>query len=220
MLNNPTTTSGRVLEPMDRISEVLFALIMVLTFTCSFSVAEAGREDVRAMLIGVLGCNLAWGVIDAVLYLMGCFSSRGQNVLNFKALREADDATEGRRIVASALPPLVASVLSSEDLESVRSRLLRLSDIPDRPRLGKREWLGAIGVFLIVVLTTFPVMVPFLFTENARLGLRISNWIAVGLLFLTGYAFGRYAGHRPWRMALAMVLLGAALVAITIFLGG
>ena len=53
----------RVLTPNERISEVLFGLIMVLTFTGSLSVAEAGREDIRTMLIGALGCNLAWGLI-------------------------------------------------------------------------------------------------------------------------------------------------------------
>ena len=42
----------RVLDPSDRIAEVLFGLIMVLTFTGSLSIAEAGREDIRAMLIG------------------------------------------------------------------------------------------------------------------------------------------------------------------------
>src|SRR5262245_28378312 len=64
-------SSKRPLEPIDRISEVLFGLIMVLTFTGSLSVAEAGHEDIRTMLIGALGCNLAWGVIDGILYLMG-----------------------------------------------------------------------------------------------------------------------------------------------------
>src|SRR5204863_508677 len=55
-----TSTEGssrRVLEPIERISEVLFGVIMVLTFTGSLSVAEAGREDVRTMLIGAIGCN-------------------------------------------------------------------------------------------------------------------------------------------------------------------
>ena len=55
-------SSRRVLEPIDRVSEVLFGLIMVLTFTGSLSVAEAGRDDVRTMLIGALGCNLAWRI--------------------------------------------------------------------------------------------------------------------------------------------------------------
>ena len=61
MSAEPGESSKRVLDPIDRVSEVLFGLIMVLTFTGSLSVAEAGRDDVRAMLIGALGCNLAWG---------------------------------------------------------------------------------------------------------------------------------------------------------------
>jgi hypothetical protein len=67
LLESLTNPHERALGPVERISEVLFALIMVLTFTCSFSVADAGREEVRTMLLGALGCNLAWGIIDAVL---------------------------------------------------------------------------------------------------------------------------------------------------------
>jgi hypothetical protein len=72
--------STRVLEPIERISEVLFGLIMVLTITGSISVAEAGRETVRTMLIGALGCNLAWGLIDAVMYLMGALSRQAAGI--------------------------------------------------------------------------------------------------------------------------------------------
>ena len=67
MSNESIRSSKHVLEPIDRISEVLFGLIMVLTFTGSLSVAEADRGEVRTMLIGALGCNIAWGIIDAVL---------------------------------------------------------------------------------------------------------------------------------------------------------
>src|SRR5215204_5800644 len=87
--DQPPTAPKRPLEPIDRVSEVLFGLIMVLTFTGSLSVAEAGHEDVRTMLIGALGCNLAWGVIDAVLYLMGCLSERAQGIRTVLAVRKA-----------------------------------------------------------------------------------------------------------------------------------
>ena len=79
----------RVLEPIDRISEVLFGLIMVLTFTGSLSVAESGRSEVRTMLIAALGCNLAWGFIDALFYLMGCLSERANNLRTWQAVRQA-----------------------------------------------------------------------------------------------------------------------------------
>ena len=80
MSDESIKSSKRVLEPNERISEVLFGLIMVLTFTGSLSVAEAGRDDVRTMLIGALGCNLAWGIIDGILYLMGCLSEQGRGI--------------------------------------------------------------------------------------------------------------------------------------------
>jgi hypothetical protein len=56
---SPRITSTRVLDPLERFSEIVFGLIMVLSFTCALSVAEAGREGVRAMFIGAIGCNLA-----------------------------------------------------------------------------------------------------------------------------------------------------------------
>ena len=63
------TSFRRVLEPIERLAEGLCGGIMVLTWTGSLSVAEAGREDVRTRLIGTLGCNLAWGIIDAIMDL-------------------------------------------------------------------------------------------------------------------------------------------------------
>ena len=210
----------RILEPMERITEVLFALIMVLTFTCSFSVAGAGREEVRTMLIGALGCNLAWGIIDAVFYLMGSFSALGQGILRLQALREATNPAHAHQIIAQALPPVVVSVLSSSELESMRQKLSELAGLPPRPRLRMTDWLGALGVFLIVVLATLPVIIPFAVIEDAKRALRVSNGIAIVMLFVTGYAFGHIAGHRPLGMAASMVILGAAMVAITISLGG
>src|SRR5207237_10285655 len=90
-------SSRRVLEPIDRVSEVLFGLIMVLTFTGSLSVAEAGRSEVRTMLIGALGCNLAWGIIDGVLYLMGCLAEKGRGLLTFGGGRRAAHPNEAQR---------------------------------------------------------------------------------------------------------------------------
>jgi|SRR6185369_3638085 len=220
MLKNLTNSSERLLEPMERISEILFALIMVLTFTCSFSVAQAGREEVRTMLVGALGCNLAWGIIDGVFYLMGNFSTQGQKITQWKALRTATSPADAHRIISDSLPPLVASVLTSAEIEDVRQKLTQLRDVPVSPRLKKADWLGAFGVFLLVFLSTFPVVFPFLFINDAKLALRVSNIVAIAMLFLVGFRFGQYSGHHPWRMGISMVILGGVLVGITISLGG
>jgi hypothetical protein len=210
----------RALDPVDRISEALFGLIMVLTFTGSLSVAEAGREDVRLMLIGALGCNLAWGLIDAVFYLMGCLAEKGRDLVTFRAVREAGDPAPAQRIIADALPPMVASVMEPPELEALRVRLMRLPAPPGRARLSLDDWRGALAVFLIVFLSTFPVTIPFLVMHNLVPAMRVSNAIAVVLLFLAGYRFGRLTGRRPWFVGSTMVVFGSILVAITIALGG
>ena len=213
-------TSKRVLEPVERISEVLFGLIMVLTFTGSLSVAEAGRDDVRTMLIGALGCNLAWGIIDGVLYLMGCLAEKGRNLMTYQAVRRETEPQKAQRLIAGALPPLIASVLQPAELETMRQRLQQLPEPPARARLGRSNWIGASGVFLLVFLSTFPVAVPFLFMQSAMTAMRVSNAIAILMLFITGMAYGRCVGRSPWGFGISMVLLGAVLVGLTIALGG
>ena len=210
----------RVLDPIDRVSEVLFGLIMVLTFTGSLSIADAGRDDVRAMLIGAVGCNLAWGIIDAMLYLMGCLAEKGRGLMTYLAVRRATEPDQAQRLIAEALPPVVASVLEPADLETMRRRLMQLPDPPERTHLSKEEWLGSVGVFLIVFASTFPVVLPFIFMRSVGPALRLSNAIAIVMLFLTGYAFGNMTRRHPWLVGIAMVAVGSILVGMTIALGG
>ncbi len=213
------TWRDRILDPMDRISEVLFGLIMVLTFTCTLGVATATQIEVRTMLIGALGCNLAWGIIDGAVYLLARLNERGRAIVNWRAVRDAADVGAAQRIVAHALPPLVASVLEPAQLELIRQRLHQLPE-PARPRLTKDDWLGAVGICLLSFLSTFPVVIPFLLLGEARLALRVSNAVAIAMLFLCGFLLGRYAGFRPVAMGLLVVALGSALVGVAIALGG
>jgi len=212
--------SKRALDPVDRVAEVLFGLIMVLTFTGSLSVAEAGRDDVRAMLVGALGCNLAWGVIDAILYLMGCLAERSRRLMTLRAVRGAETPERARALLADALPPDIASIVEPAELEGMRARLARLPDPPVRARVTKEDWTGAAAVFLLVFLSTFPVVIPFIVMRNSMPAMRVSNAIAVAMLFMTGYTYGRLTGYRPVGMGIAMVVLGMVLVGITMALGG
>jgi VIT1/CCC1 family predicted Fe2+/Mn2+ transporter len=75
-------------------------------------------------------------------------------------------------------------------------------------------------VFALVVAATFPVVIPFAVIDDVRVALRISNVLAVVSLFLCGFLFGKHAGLPPWLTGLVMVVVGVALVAIAIALGG
>lgn len=212
--------SRRLLDPIDRTSEVLFGLIMALSFTCAISAADAGREDVRTMMFGALGCNIAWGLIDAVIFLLSSLTGRARGLATLRALRCASDPQQARGIIADALPTAVASVLSDEDYVKLRDKLGLLKGLPDVPRLGRAEVLAAAGIFLLVFLATFPVVIPFMVIGDAIIALRVSNLVALGMLFAAGYSLGRYAQHRPVRMGLWMMCIGTVLVGITIALGG
>jgi len=213
-------SSKRVLEPHERISEVLFGLIMVLTFTGSLSVAQADSADVRSMLIGALGCNLAWGLIDGIFYLMACLADKGRNLSTYRAVRQAPDSRRAQRLMLEAIPSPLAAVLHPEELEVMHRRLKELPEPPDRAHLSPSDWQGALSVFALVFLATLPVALPFVFLQDVFWAKRVSNAVAIVMLFIAGYGYGRCVGRAPKVFGLGMVGLGAILVALTIALGG
>ena len=208
----------RVLDPIARMSEVLFGLIMALTFTTTLEIT-AGRDDVRTLLVGVLGCNIAWGLVDAVMFLVASVTERGHEVLTMRDVRAAVRQEDAHRAIAGAMPPFLSSSLTSDDLDRVRQRLLARPHL-DQPMLMRDDWLGALAVFLLVFLSTLPIVIPFLVVANVQLAVRLSNLIAIVMMFAIGSTMARYAGISPWRTGLAFVVLGTVLVAITIALGG
>ena len=210
----------RVLDPVERLSEILFGLIMALTITGAVSVVTADRVQIRTMLLAALGCNLAWGIIDGGMYLMARLGEHGRNALIAQNVREAANPEEAHRIIANELPPLLGLIFESAQLELIRERITQVRASNFRPTLTGRDWLGALGIFFLVVLSTFPVVIPFIVLEDARTALRISNALAILLLFVCGFLFARHAGLWPITTAVIMVVIGAALVSVAIALGG
>ena len=152
---------ARVLDPIERVSDVIFGLLMAMTFIGSLSVATAGREEIRTMMITALGCNLAWGLADAVMYLVRTLTERTRNRALLARLRGGADAATGHALVAEALPPGLAA-----------------------------------------------------------LAVRVSNFVALGMLFLSGWILARYAGGSRWRGGASMAVVGAVLMAAIMALGG
>ena len=68
---------SRYLKPADRLSEILFALIMALGFTAA---VKLGRQDAdnRVLFVGILGCNLAWAIVDGVIFVLAALFDRGR----------------------------------------------------------------------------------------------------------------------------------------------
>ena len=220
---DPATESSsfaRILDPIDRISEVLFGLIMVLGFTGSLSAAATGRADIRTMLFGAIGCSLAWGLIDAMMYIMACLNERGENLRTLRLVKGAPDASAAKARIQAALPQAIRPLIDDPELERIRQKVISMPTPLRGPRVKWSDLYGAATVFTLVVSSTLPVALPFVFLPEVASALRVSNLIAIIMLFLTGYGFGRCSELNPWMTGSAMVVLGGAMVGLTIALGG
>jgi VIT1/CCC1 family predicted Fe2+/Mn2+ transporter len=207
-----------VLDPVDRASEVVFGVLMAMSITGSLSVASASRGEVADMLVAALSCNLAWGLTDAVMYLVGESTERHRRASLVRRLREATDTQQAQRLIAEALPERLSDATNPHVLDALRKRLEAVP-VPST-RIGADQLAGAVGVFFLVALATFPIVLPFMFIDHPAVALRVSNLLGLATLYGSGHVLGRYAGASAWKFGLAMCAVGAALLAIIIALGG
>ena len=212
------------LDPTTALGEILFGLIMTLTFTlgAGLMIEEEGREGARQLLIAIIGCNIAWGVIDGALYLVGELFNRGRLRRLGRSIRDARDEQDATRLVALELDEIVGEVTTPSDRVGLYERIAR--HVRSKPatdnRVTKDDILGALASFWLVFLASIPAAIPFILLDNARFALRISNAILLALMFFAGYWWGRATLSRPWIVGTSFLVVGLVLVVAAIALGG
>jgi hypothetical protein len=214
----------RYVDPATSLGEILFGLIMTLTFTlgAGIIIEDEGREGARQLLIAVIGCNIAWGIIDGALYLVGQLFDRGRMRRLGRSVRTATSPGAAHELLAGELDEILAPVTSEAERRTLYTRIaenLRASPAAPNP-ITKQDWMGAFTSCWLVVAASVPAAIPFLLLDDARLALRVSNGILLALLFLTGYLWARYTLGRPWIAGFCFLLGGLALVVVAIALGG
>ena len=211
------STLDAVLDPVERATEVIFGVLMAVSITGTHSVV-ASRPETREMLATALGCNLAWGFCDGAMYLVAAATEKARRRTLLRRLHAAADPAEGRRLLAGAYDDRVPGGISEPTLERLRERMVALP--LSVTSMDRRDLAGALGVFVLVVLATFPVALPFVFLDEGPLAMRLSNLAALVTLYANGHLLGRYAGGRPWLFGLGVTAIGVLLVAVVIALGG
>jgi hypothetical protein len=214
----------RHLDPGDSLGEVLFGLIMALTVTLGARLATADSSfNVYQLVVTIIGCNVAWGVIDAVFFLLGGLFHRSRRARFYRTLKSSDNDVEALAALEEEFgledEPLAVGI---EDRASLYRAMLAVSThaAPARARLLPRDFLAAAVIFLLVSAAALPAVLPFLLLEDSDLALHVSNVLQVLLLFLVGYWWGRYTDASPWRVGLTVMLLGVLMVFVAIALGG
>jgi len=213
----------RYLDLTDRLSEVVFGLIMVLSFTLGAGlVVKEGQEAATQMLLSILGCNIAWGLIDGGIYLLTCVFDRSRKARLLQSIQKTANEADALAMVGRALDDRLEPLTSPAERNHLYQQILeRLKNVtPERARLKKKDFYGAIVSFWLVLLTAVPALLPFLVFRDRFVALRVSNLLLLATLFLVGYRCARATHNNPWIFGSILLLVGVAMVGVAMALGG
>jgi len=209
-----------ITTPFDRVSEMTYGVIMTLTIISVISAASGGaaRQD---LIVAALGCNLAWGLVDALMLLVRLRVERAHQHGCLRALRGTSNDTDFRDGLDEFLPPRLVAVLQPDELWRLRQRLMASPLGTGEPlRSGAEVWLAALLIVLLVTGITLPMILPLWLVPDDLLALRIAQGTGVVMLFALGWLLARWAGDSPWPGALGFTALGVAMSGLCIALGG
>lgn len=208
-----------MLSPFERASEIVFGILMAISVTAAAEIGTGGEASVRELMIAALGCNLAWGLIDAVIFLLQQQFERHRNhrtVLELRALASEDAFRERVRAEVSSV---IGQALTPEGFARIRQTVQAYSDA--RPALWSlREFASAGMICILVFGSTFPLVVPFMLMEEPHIALRVSHVVAVAMLFVLGWRLGRWSGASAFGSGMALALVGTVLAVLCVALGG
>lgn len=214
----------RFVDPSTSLGELLFGLIMTLTFTlgAGIIIEDEGREGARQLLIAFVGCNIAWGIIDGALYLVGELFGRGRLRRIGRLIRQSPTRTRAEALVADELDDVLGHITTDAERADLYRRIV--DNVHAKPPTANKvtgaDLMGALVSGVLVVLISIPGAIPFVVMDDARLALRVSNGILLALLFITGFYWARYTLGSPWIAGFSFLAGGVALVVIAIALGG
>lgn len=221
MPNEPQATTVRpvLLDPISRQSEIMFGLLMTLTFTGTASVTLGEGGTVRGILAAALGCNIAWGIVDGTMFLLTTATDRARAAGILARLRGASPS-EAQAVVRDVLPEEIGGNMTDDEALDLARTLSRTTASADLRALRPADFQRAAAIAALVIASTLPPSLPFLLTDDVFAAMRWSNAIALLLLFAIGWRLDQHISRGSIIMRIIVPLVGAILVAATIALGG
>jgi hypothetical protein len=213
----------RYLDPSESLLEILFGLIMALTMTAGARlVADPATLHAGELMAALAGCNVAWGFIDAVFYLVGSMFNRNRRLELVRRLQATREEGEAIALIRDEFGLQREPRMRDEDRAVFHRSMLEMLRHADtrRASLTPSEFAAAAIIFVLVSLTAVPGLIPLAFMSDVGLALRLANGLQVVLLFYVGYKWSHYSGSNPWRGAAMIGVMGIVLVLVSVVLGG
>jgi len=215
---------AKCLDPATTLAEILFGLIMTLTFTLGAGILlhDEGRDGARELLIATVGCNLAWGIIDGVLYIVGQLYERNRKRrLARDAVAARDDAT-AIALIGRELDDILLPVLEDAERRALYLRIvarIRGRDI-GLGGVTREDLFGALASCVLVFACSLPAALPFMLMDDPVHALRASNALLIAFMFVLGFRLARHTLGNPWYVGCVLAAIGTLLTLVAIALGG
>jgi hypothetical protein len=218
------------LYPHERLVEIIYGLVIALTITNAVrAITGAGSIDIKLMAETALGAGIAWGIIDAVLYILVVVYQRNRYAHISLELKWIKDDQEAMAIIQEDLEDSIIGTLDAEHQEAIyklvldaQRRSIYASNLGQTKtiNIGREDFFGAFQVFLAMLLATLVVVAPLWLISPAHVAVLVSNLVALVSLFIVGYFWARHTNLPKTRFGLVLVLIGAGIIGITLVLGG
>ncbi len=194
---------------------------MALGFT---GAVRLGLEepDNRGLFLGILGCNIAWGVVDGVMYVLTALFDRGRRARIIRDVLDSPNEEAAMVRVGKELDDRLVPLTTPEERRQIYRWVTELARRAHREKVHVRrdDLLGGVAAGMAVILATLPVVVPYLVIRDPFWAARLSNLVGLALLFSLGAWWGRVVGGSPLRVGTGLTFVGSILVGVTIAMGG
>ncbi|MBE2234989.1 MAG: hypothetical protein IAE85_15950 [Anaerolinea sp.] len=222
---------ARFLTPIDALTAAIYSILIVLTFTLTFTVIKRWpgyNQPIpegfsTELFYAVLGASVAWALIDGLMLALLSLLERSEKHRFLQALQAADSDEDSLAVIADEFDFVLEPIASETKRHQLYADVLEhLRDSQPRPVGFQREdFIEALGTALVAMLAVLPSLLPlWLLRDDPLAALRGANIVSFVMLFILGYRWGVYTGANRWKTGLLLPSFGLALVAIAIPLGG
>lgn len=217
------------LDPIEILQKAVYGILIIMTCTMAvrglqaeYVSDETAAQAVRGLFLAAIGCAIAWGLIDAVIYVLACEGERNESQRMLRLVQKSASDDAAAELTEMHMGPVVKRLATDAERARLAHEVVSRVQILDPKPQGIRrdDIVGATALFLVALSATLPVIIPLALVRDPFLAVRAANVLSLIVLFIIGYNSGRYVGTKPLQSGLSIMLTGLVAVIVAIPLGG
>lgn len=208
---------GDSLSLGDRLSELLYGVLMVTSISGLVLIGEPGGEnDLYYMLVVLFITIVMWGLLDGISYAMLSSANRAERETLFETLQVEVDPAKRIGAINENLDETPIARLDEESrsriVEIIDNGLPRNTEKMTKNKLTSYEKDIVLAAFLLDFIPLIILIFPYLFFDSVKTAALASHIIALVMFVVIGYYYSKYAHLNKWKGAFVCGLLGLILV--------